>query len=158
MSMLQSSYGTRRRTQLYPFSYIQIDNVHIFVYLYDYKNYLILSDCFRKMPCWRAFAPFKTGHKDSLSDEQATKITWVLKLIRELDQVPSKYFKKLVNTNDIWEVRVVIGGNTFRILGFFAGPEFIILTNSFQKKSRKTPTNEIRLAKKRKREHLNRSK
>jgi len=29
---------------------------------------------------------------DSLTDVQATKVAWVLKLIREIDQVPSKYF------------------------------------------------------------------
>jgi hypothetical protein len=45
-------------------------------------------------------------HLDSLTDAQVTKITWVLKLIREIDHVPSKYFKKLVNTDDIWEVRI----------------------------------------------------
>jgi len=95
-------------------------------------------------------------HLDSLPDEQVTKIAWVLKLIRELDQVPPKYFKKLVNTEDIWEVRVDVGKNTFRLLGFFHGRELIILTNSFQKKSQKTPLNEIRLAEKRKKEYLSR--
>jgi len=44
---------------------------------------------------------------------------WVLKLIRELDQISSKYFKKLVKTDDIWEVRVDVERNTFRLLGFF---------------------------------------
>ncbi|MBW1704981.1 MAG: type II toxin-antitoxin system RelE/ParE family toxin [Deltaproteobacteria bacterium] len=46
--------------------------------------------------------------------------------------------------------------NIFRLLGFFHGRELIILTNSFQKKSQKTPLNEIRLAKKRKKEYLSR--
>lgn len=95
-------------------------------------------------------------HLDSLDDEQVTKIAWVLKLIRELDQIPSKYFKKLVNTDDIWEIRVDVGRNTFRLLGFFHGRELIILTNSFQKKSQKTPLKEIRLAEQRKKEFLNR--
>jgi phage-related protein len=95
-------------------------------------------------------------HLDSLPDEQVTKIAWVLKLIRELEQVPPKYFKKLVNTEEIWEVRVDVGKNTFRLLGFFHGRELIILTNSFQKKSQKTPLNEIRLAEKRKKEYLSR--
>jgi len=95
-------------------------------------------------------------HLDSLPDEQVTKIAWVLKLIRELEQVPPKYFKKLVNTEDIWEVRVDVGKNTFRLLGFFHGRELIILTNSFQKKSQKTPLKEIRLAEKRKKEYLSR--
>lgn len=83
-------------------------------------------------------------------------MAWVLKLIREIDQVPSKYFKKLVNTNDIWEVRVDVGRDTFRLLGFFDGQELIILTNSFQKKSQKTPKQEIKLAESRKKEYLSR--
>jgi phage-related protein len=95
-------------------------------------------------------------HLDSLTDVQVTKIAWVLKLIRELDQIPSKYFKKLVKTNDIWEARVDVGRNTFLLLGFFHGRELNILTNSFQKKSRKTPLKEIRLAEKRKKEYLSR--
>ena len=95
-------------------------------------------------------------HLDSLTDAQATKIAWVLKLIREIDLIPSKYFMKLVNTDDICETRVDVGKNTFRLLGFFHGRELIILTNSFQKKSQKTPLKEIRLAKKRKKEYLSR--
>ena len=89
---------------------------------------------------------------DNLTDDQVTKIAWVLKLIRELDQVPSKYFKKLISTEDISEIRVDVGKNTFRLLGFFHGRELIILTNSFQKKSQKMPLKEIRLAEKRKKE------
>ncbi len=56
---------------------------------------------------------------DSLSGKQAQKVLWVLHLIQELDIVPSQYFKKLVNTDKIWEVRVQVGNNTFRLLGFF---------------------------------------
>ena len=79
-----------------------------------------------------------------------------LELVRELDLVPAKYFKKLTNTDDIWEVRVDVGKNTFRLFGFFQGRELIILTNSFQKKSQKTPMNEIKLAEKRKKDFLSR--
>ena len=95
-------------------------------------------------------------HLDSLSDTQVAKITWVLKLIRETQNVSSKYFKKLVNTNDIWEVRVSVGNNIFRLLGFMQNQELIILTNSFQKKSQKTPKKEIKLAEKRKKDYLSR--
>ena len=56
---------------------------------------------------------------DSLTDTQATKIAWVLKLIREIDQVPSKCFKKLVKTNDIWEAKVDVGKNTSVFLASF---------------------------------------
>lgn len=78
------------------------------------------------------------------------------KLVKELNPVPSQYFTKLVNTDDIWEVRVQTGGNIFRLLGFIEGDRLIILTNGFQKKAQKTPQNEIKLAESRKREHQGR--
>ena len=96
-------------------------------------------------------------HLNTLSDKQVTKITWVLKLIREINPVPTNYFKKLVNTDNIWEVRVGVGRDIFRLLGFLDGQELIILTNSFQKKTQKTPSKEIKLAERRKKEYLNRS-
>jgi phage-related protein len=93
---------------------------------------------------------------DTLSDNQTKKILWVLKLVRELDPVPSQHFTKLVNTDDIWEVRVQLGGNIFRLLGFLEGDSLVILTNGFQKKTQKTPRREIELAQARKREHQSR--
>lgn len=93
---------------------------------------------------------------DTLTDNQTKKILWVLKLVRELDPVPSQYFTKLVNTDDIWEVRVQLGGNIFRLLGFLEGDSLVILTNGFQKKTQKTPHREIELAEARKREHQSR--
>jgi len=125
-----------------------LDNVHIFVYLINMKTISFYRTASGKCPV--------KEHLDSLTDVQATKIAWVLKLIRELDQIPSRYFKKLVKTNNIWEARVDVGKNTFRLLGFFHDRELIILTNSFQKKSQKTPLKEIRLAEKRKKEYLSR--
>jgi len=95
-------------------------------------------------------------HLDTLSDKQVTKIAWVLKLVRETDPVPSNYLKKLVNTDDIWEIRVNVGRDTFRLLGFLKGREWVILTNSFQKKRQKTPSKEIKLAERRKKDYLNR--
>ena len=97
-------------------------------------------------------------HLDTLPDKTARKIAWVLRAVRDLERVPANYLKKLVNTDDIWEIRVDVGRNTFRLLGFFQERELIILTNSFQKKSQKTPQGEIRLAEKRKTEYQSRRK
>jgi phage-related protein len=93
---------------------------------------------------------------DTLSDAQTKKILWVMKLVRDLNPVPSQYFTKLVNTDDIWEVRVQTGGNIFRLLGFIEDDRLIILTNGFQKKTQKTSRREIELAEARKREHQGR--
>lgn len=93
---------------------------------------------------------------DTLSDNQISKVLWVLKLVRELDPVPSQYFTKLVNTDDIWEIRIQVAGNIFRLLDFIEGDHIVILTNGFQKKTQKTPKREIELAEARKREHQSR--
>jgi len=95
-------------------------------------------------------------HLDDLPDKTVQKIAWVLRVIRDLERVPTNYLKKLVNTDDIWEVRVDVGHNTFRLLGFFIGRELIVLTNSFQKKTQETPQTEIRLAEERKADYKSR--
>jgi phage-related protein len=95
---------------------------------------------------------------DSLSAKHAQKLAWVLRLIEDLEVVPTQYFKKLVNLDDIWEVRVTFGGNIFRILGFFDRPDLVILTHGFQKKSQKTPLQAIQTAEKRKRDYLKRKR
>jgi hypothetical protein len=41
---------------------------------------------------------------DSLPGNAAQKVTWTLSLIEEHDIVPSSYFKKLVGTEEIWNV------------------------------------------------------
>lgn len=93
---------------------------------------------------------------DDLTDKQTEKVAWVLRAVREIEPTPPQYFRKLVNTDDIWEVRVTSGNNIFRLLGFFDGENFIVLTNGFQKKTQKTPKSEINLAEERKKDFLNR--
>jgi hypothetical protein len=63
---------------------------------------------------------------DSLSDKQAQKVAWVLRLVEPLDRVPEQYLKKLVGTDHLWEIRAQLGGDAFRFLGFFDGPGLLI--------------------------------
>lgn len=94
---------------------------------------------------------------DTLSDRQVEKILWVLRIIKQLDRIPIEYFKKLESTENIWEVRISLGKNEYRILGFYYQSDFIILTNGFKKKTQKTPRSEIKLAEKRRKDFLERS-
>ena len=91
---------------------------------------------------------------DSLTGKQAQKVLWVLRLVEELDVVPRQYFKKLIDSEGLWEVRIQFGNDIFRLLGFFDGGALLILTNGFAKKTQKTPPQEIALAVRRKEEHL----
>jgi len=93
---------------------------------------------------------------NSLDSKQAQKVTWVLQLIEDVDVIPVKYFKKLVNTDDIWEVRVQVGNNIYRLLGFCQGERLVILNHAFQKKTQKTPKKEIQIAETRKKDYLRR--
>lgn len=93
---------------------------------------------------------------DSLSSRQAQKVVWVLSLIEELDVFPVRYFKKLVNTGDLWEVRVSVGRDIFRLLAFYDGPTVVILAHGFQKKTQKTPRQFISVAQERKKDYFRR--
>jgi phage-related protein len=57
----------------------------------------------------------------NLPVKQAEKIVFVLDLIETIEAVPRKFLKKLIGTDGIWEVRVRLGGNIFRLLGFLDG-------------------------------------
>jgi len=109
---------------------------------------------------------FKTsaGHSpiddflDSLSTKEVKKVFWVLRIVAEFPHVPTEYFKKLQNTDGIWEVRASQSNNEFRLLGFFDEGNLVILTNGFAKKKQKTPPEQIALAEQRKKDYLRRKK
>ena len=73
-----------------------------------------------------------------------------------MESVSTKFYKKLSNSDGIIEVRVQIGKNNFRLLGFEYEGTFTVLTNGFKKKDQKVPKSEISLAQQRKNEYLSR--
>ena len=82
------------------------------------------------------------------------KIEWTLNLIRTLRQIPEKYFQHMEGTKGLYEVRVEVGSNIYRIFSFFDGGNLVVLANAFQKKSQKTPQEEINRALKIKKEYF----
>jgi len=95
---------------------------------------------------------------DTLSPKQAQKTAWIMTLVEELEIVPGQYFQKMSSTDDLWEIRVKVGGNIFRFLGFFDGAMWVVLSHAFQKKTQKTPRQAIRLAEERKKDYFKRKK
>ena len=75
-----------------------------------------------------------------------TKIEWTLQLIRVTRQVPEKYFKHMEGTKGLYEIWVEVGNNIYRIFSFFDKGNIVVLGNGFQKKSQKTPKQEIEKA------------
>ena len=76
------------------------------------------------------------------------KIMKVLDIIEHLDRIPSTYLKIIDNSDGLYEVRVQLGNNIFRVFCFFDGNHFVVLLTGFQKKTQKTPHIEIEKAKK----------
>jgi phage-related protein len=82
---------------------------------------------------------------NKLSQKVKDKINWTFGIIRDLDKIPEKYFKHIEGTN-LYEIRVNHGSNIFRIFCFFDEGNVVIVLNGFQKKSQKTPKEEINKA------------
>lgn len=91
----------------------------------------------------------------TLKPEVKKKFNWTLQLISTVEMVPEKYFKHIINSNGIYEIRVEVGSDIYRVFCFFDKDQLVILANGFQKKSQKTPTNEIGLAEKIKTQYFN---
>jgi phage-related protein len=76
-------------------------------------------------------------------------------LIEELQRVPETYLKHLENTNGLYEIRIQTGSDIFRIFCFFDHGQLVVLANGFQKKTQKTPKQEIERALRIKEEYYN---
>ena len=102
-----------------------------------------LQVCGRKIP--------RSGISlDGLDAKQAAKVLWTLSAIRLTHPAPSVYLKKMVATDDLWEVRVIFAGNIFRLLGWMEGTNKLVLAHGFTKKTEKTPLQEIQITETRK--------
>lgn len=91
---------------------------------------------------------------EKLKPEVQKKFNWTLQLIATLDRVPEKYFKHITGSTGIYEIRVEVGSDIFRVFSFFDKGQLVILLNGFQKKTQKTPKNEIELAEKLKKQYF----
>lgn len=70
-----------------------------------------------------------------------------------MDRVPEMYLKHLKNTSGLYEIRVQIGTNIYRIFCFFDSHNIVVIGHGFQKKTQKTPKQELERAEQIKREY-----
>jgi phage-related protein len=86
------------------------------------------------------------------------KIIWTFDLIEEIEKIPETYLKYIENTDGLYEIRVQSANDIFRIFCFFDKGQLVVLANGFQKKTQKTPRQEIEKAQKIKKEYENEKK
>jgi phage-related protein len=88
-------------------------------------------------------------------DKVKNKIIWTFDLIEELQRIPETYLKHLEGTDGLYEIRIQVASDVFRIFCFFDDGKLVVLANGFQKKTQKTPKKEIDKALKIKAEYEN---
>jgi phage-related protein len=76
-----------------------------------------------------------------LSDEEQKKIKRSLLLFETEDKIPYHYIKYI--KDGLYEFRVTHKNTEFRIFFIYDGEQIVVLFNSFKKKTKKTPQNEI---------------
>ena len=71
---------------------------------------------------------------DALPGKVAQKVTWVLHLLEDLDVIPVTYFKKLTGSDEIWECRIQLGSNAYRLFCFMLSGTVVVLTHGLRKR------------------------
>jgi len=91
-------------------------------------------------------------------DNVQAKIEWTLNFIRVTRVVPEKYFKHVEGTKGLYEIRVEVGSNVYRIFSFFDEGNLVVLGNAFHKKTQKIPKQQLEKALKIMEEYQNENK
>ena len=94
----------------------------------------------------REIIAYKHYFEEFLSDQPQKvqdKIFKIIDAIETLERIPQNYLKHLEGTDGLFEARVQLGSNIWRVFCFFDKGRLVILLNGFQKKTQKTPKKEI---------------
>ena len=92
---------------------------------------------------------------ESQSEKVKNKIDYVLFLIITAERIPGKFFQYMEGTDGLFEIRIEFESNIYRIFCCFDEGNLVVLFNGFNKKSQKTPKNEIDRALRIKEEYFN---
>ena len=89
--------------------------------------------------------------KETLTEKEKDKIDYCLLLLRTKDRVPTKFISLI--QDGLYELRIEYNSNIYRVFFIFDEGKIVVLFNGFQKKSQKTPPEEIKKALKIKKEY-----
>ena len=90
-----------------------------------------------------------------MNNKVKDKIDEVLFMMTILERVPTKFFKSIEGVKGLFEIRIEYESNIYRIFCCFDKGNLVVLFNGFQKKTQKTPTNELKRALKIMEEYFN---
>jgi len=91
----------------------------------------------------------------SQTDAVRRKINYCINVVKTVDRVPKTILKNMEDADGLYEIRIEVGNNIFRIFCCFDKGSLVILFSGFQKKTQKTPKQQIERAKKLMKEYFN---
>lgn len=97
----------------------------------------------------REVIAYKNYFEDFLKEQPQkvqNKIFKIIEAIEILERVPVNYLKYLEGTDGLYEVRIKLAANIWRVFCFFDKGRLVILLNGFVKKTQKTPKEELNRA------------
>jgi len=97
----------------------------------------------------RTVVTYKDYFSDFLKQQPLkvrVKIYKIISAVEILERIPSNYLKHIEGTKGLYEIRIRLGSDIWRVFCFFDGDKLVVLLSGFQKKTQKTPRNEIEKA------------
>jgi phage-related protein len=94
----------------------------------------------------REVIAYKNYFEDFLREQPKKvqdKIFKIIEAIEILERVPLNYLKHVEDTQGLYEVRIKLASDIWRVFCFFDKGKLVILLNGFAKKSQKTPKDEL---------------
>ena len=88
------------------------------------------------------------------TEDVRRKINQVLKLVETQEKIPKKFFRSIETVEGLFEIRIEMESNIYRIFCCFDKGNLVVLFNGFQKKSQKTPPDQILRAERLKNEYF----
>ena len=89
-------------------------------------------------------------HFENFLKKQPTKVQnkiyKIIEAIETLERIPENYLKSITGTKGLYEARISLASNIWRVFCFFDKGRLVILLNGFAKKTQKTPKREIEKA------------
>ena len=109
--------------------------------MHDTTTFAIFAPMKRKI---LTYGGYFEAFMETLKEKEQEKIQYGLLLLKTQVRLSKKFVKHI--RDGVYELRTEYGNNIFRVFFIFDEGKIVVLFNGFQKKTQKTPSNEIEKA------------
>lgn len=88
---------------------------------------------------------------ETLTEAEVKKLMYILDILKTQERISEKFVKHILE--GLYELRISYNSNIYRVFFVFDNGNIVVLFNGFQKKTQKTPKNELDKAIKIKKEY-----